>query len=56
MTVTDPDQLEEAWDELRADAGATGLNLRRCSGWADAAFAAAAVPLGIGLPGRTSRT
>ncbi|MFC0080951.1 SCO6880 family protein [Aciditerrimonas ferrireducens] len=52
VTVTDPEDLEAAWDELCADAASTGLVLRRCSGWVDAAFAAAAVPVGLGLPGR----
>ena len=55
VTVTDRSALEEAWDELCADAGATGLVLRRCSGWMDTAFAAAAVPVGVGLPGRGQR-
>ena len=55
VTVTDRAALEEAWDELCADAGASGLVLRRCSGWMDTAFAAAAVPVGIGLPGRGQR-
>jgi hypothetical protein len=52
VTVTDRSLLEEAWDELCADAGAAGLVLRRCSGWVDTAFACAAVPVGMGLPGR----
>jgi hypothetical protein len=52
VTVTDRALLEEAWDELCADAGAAGLVLRRCSGWVDTAFACAAVPVGMGLPGR----
>ncbi len=52
VTVTDRSMLEEAWDELCADAGAAGLVLRRCSGWVDTAFACAAVPVGMGLPGR----
>ena len=55
VTVTERGQLEEAWDELCADAGASGLVLRRCSGWMDTAFAAAAVPLATGLPGRGQR-
>lgn len=50
VTVTDPGDLEPAWDELTADAGSHGMSIRRCSGWADAAFAAAAVPIGLGLP------
>jgi hypothetical protein len=52
VTVMDRSVLEEAWDELCADAGSAGLVLRRCSGWVDAAFACAAVPVGIGLPGK----
>jgi len=55
VTVTDRTLLEEAWDELCADAGAAGLVLRRCSGWIDAAFACAAVPVGLGLPGKGQR-
>jgi hypothetical protein len=55
VTVTDRSLLEEAWDELCADAGAAGLVLRRCSGWVDTAFACAAVPVGMGLPGRGQR-
>jgi hypothetical protein len=56
VTVTDRSLLEEAWDELCADAGAAGLVLRRCSGWVDTAFACAAVPVGMGLPGKGRRT
>jgi hypothetical protein len=56
VTVTDRTLLEEAWDELCADAGAAGLVLRRCSGWVDTAFACAAVPVGLGLPGKGRRT
>lgn len=52
VTVTDRSLLEQAWDELCADAGSAGLVLRRCSGWLDTAFACAAVPVGIGLPGK----
>jgi hypothetical protein len=52
VTVTDRSVLEAAWDELCADAGAAGLVLRRCSGWVDAAFACAAAPVGMGLPGK----
>jgi hypothetical protein len=55
VTVTDRSLLEEAWDELCADAGAAGLVLRRCSGWVDTAFACAAVPVGMGLPGKGQR-
>jgi len=55
VTVTDRSLLEEAWDELCADAGASGLVLRRCSGWVDTAFACAAVPVGLGLPGKGQR-
>jgi hypothetical protein len=55
VTVTDRSLLEEAWDELCADAGAAGLVLRRCSGWVDTAFACAAVPAGLGLPGKGRR-
>jgi hypothetical protein len=56
VTVTDRALLEEAWDELCADAGAAGLVLRRCSGWVDAAFACATVPVGMGLPGKGRRS
>lgn len=52
VTVTDRELLEQAWDELCADAGSAGLVLRRCSGWLDTGFACAAVPVGIGLPGK----
>jgi hypothetical protein len=55
VTVTDRALLEEAWDELCADAGAAGLVLGRCSGWIDTAFACAAVPVGLGLPGKGQR-
>jgi len=55
VTVTERALLEEAWDELCADAGAAGLVLRRCSGWVDTAFACATVPVGMGLPGRGQR-
>jgi hypothetical protein len=55
VTVTDRSMLETAWDELCADAGAAGLVLRRCSGWVDAAFACAATPVGLGLPGKGQR-
>ena len=52
VTVTERELLEPAWDELAADAGQHGMALRRCSGWQDAAFACAAIPVGMGLPGR----
>jgi hypothetical protein len=55
VTVTDRSVLEDAWDELCADAGATGIVLRRCSGWVDTAFACAAVPVGMGLPGKSQK-
>lgn len=52
VTVTDLDQLETACAELQADASDAGLELRRCWGAQDEGFAAAALPLGMGLPPR----
>ncbi|MDG9723769.1 hypothetical protein QC283_13310 [Streptomyces sp. DH41] len=52
VTVTDPGELETACAELQADAAASGLELRRMWGAQDAGFAAAALPLGQGLPDR----
>lgn len=52
VTVTDPDQLETACAELQQDGAAAGLELRRLWGAQDAGFAAAALPVGQGLPAR----
>jgi hypothetical protein len=52
VTVTDPGQLETACAELQQDGAAAGLELRRLWGAQDAGFAAAALPLGHGLPAR----
>lgn len=52
VTVTDPAQLETACAELQQDGAAAGLELRRLWGAQDAGFAAAALPLGQGLPER----
>ena len=52
VTVTDPGQLETACAELQQDGAAAGLELRRLWGAQDAGFAAAALPLGQGLPVR----
>ncbi|MET8623491.1 SCO6880 family protein [Kitasatospora sp. NPDC004669] len=52
VTVTDLEELETACAELQADASDAGLELRRCWGAQDEAFAAAALPLGMGLPPR----
>ncbi|MEU1826660.1 SCO6880 family protein [Streptomyces abikoensis] len=52
VTVTDPEELETACAELQQDGAAAGLELRRMWGAQDAGFAAAALPLGQGLPAR----
>lgn len=52
VTVTDYDQLETACAELQADASAAGIEVRRMWGAMDAGFAAAALPLAVGLPER----
>ncbi|MFE2911404.1 SCO6880 family protein [Kitasatospora indigofera] len=52
VTVTTLEELETACAELQADASDAGLELRRCWGAMDEAFAAAALPLGMGLPPR----
>ena len=52
VTVTDYEQLETACAELQADASAAGIEVRRMWGGMDAGFAAAALPLAIGLPER----
>ncbi|WP_225844926.1 SCO6880 family protein [Streptomyces sp. HPF1205] len=52
VTVTDPADLETACAELQQDGAAAGLELRRLWGAQDAGFAAAALPLGQGLPAR----
>jgi hypothetical protein len=50
--VTSLEELETACAELQADASDAGLELRRAWGAQDEAFAAAALPLGMGLPAR----
>ncbi|MQY15140.1 hypothetical protein SRB5_53180 [Streptomyces sp. RB5] len=50
VTVTDRAELETACAELQADASDAGLELRRAYGTQDVVFAAAALPLGQGLP------
>ncbi|MER7789999.1 SCO6880 family protein [Streptomyces sp. NPDC097640] len=52
VTVMDEEELEIACAELQADASAAGLEMRRMWGAQDAGFAAAALPLGQGLPDR----
>ncbi|MCX5278076.1 SCO6880 family protein [Streptomyces virginiae] len=52
VTVTDYEQLETACAELQADASAAGIEVRRMWGGMDAGFAAAALPLAVGLPER----
>jgi len=54
VTVTDREDLDDACAELEADAAMSRLELRRLWGAQDAGFAAAAVPLGQGLPVRRS--
>jgi hypothetical protein len=55
VTVDDPADLEGAWAELCAAASFTGLRLCRVAGWVDAAFACAALPLGMGVPAKGIR-
>ena len=50
LTVMDLDHLEGACAELQQDGAAAGLELRRMWGAQDSGFAAAALPLGQGLP------
>lgn len=50
VTVTDPAVLETACADLEADISDAGLEPRRAWGTQDVAFAAAALPLGQGLP------
>lgn len=52
VTVTDPGHLDDACAELEADAAMAKLELRRLWGAQDSGFAAAAVPLGQGLPAK----
>ncbi|MEU5608101.1 SCO6880 family protein [Streptomyces sparsogenes] len=52
VTVTDTDELETACAELQQDGAAAGLELRRMYYAQDSGFAAAALPLGLGLPER----
>ncbi|WP_344267137.1 SCO6880 family protein [Streptomyces sodiiphilus] len=52
VTVTDQEQLETACAELQADAAGAGLEIRRMWGAQDSGFAAAALPLALGLPDR----
>jgi len=52
VTVTDPDGLDAGCAELEADAAAAKVELRRMWGAQDVGFAAAALPLGQGLPAR----
>ena len=50
VTVTDPAQVEDACAALEADAAAARIEIRRMWFAQDAGFAAAALPLGLGLP------
>ena len=50
VTVTDPDQLEDACAALEADAAAARIELRRMWFAQDVGFAMGALPLGFGLP------
>jgi len=52
VTVTDPADLDAACAAVEADAAMARLVLRRLWGAQDAGFAAAALPLGQGLPAR----
>ncbi|ATL88787.1 SCO6880 family protein [Streptomyces malaysiensis] len=52
VTVTDEEELETACAELQQDGAAAGLELRRMYYAQDSGFAAAALPLGLGLPER----
>jgi type VII ESX secretion system EccE translocon-like protein len=50
VTVTDPEQLEDACAALEADAAAARIELRRMWFAQDVGFAMGALPLGFGLP------
>lgn len=50
VTVTNPDQLEDACAALEADAAAARIELRRMWFAQDVGFAMSALPLGFGLP------
>ena len=52
VTVTDPDQLEDACAALEADAAAARIELHRMWFTQDVGFAMSALPLGFGLPKR----
>jgi hypothetical protein len=52
VTVEDPDHVDLACSELETDAAQAGLEVRRLWGAQDVGFAAAALPLGFGLPKR----
>jgi hypothetical protein len=52
VTVSAPDQLEDACAGLEADAAASGIELRRMWFAQDSGFALGALPLGLGLPRR----
>ena len=52
VTVTDPDTVEDACAALEADAAAARIEIRRAWFSQDIGFAAAALPLGLGLPKR----
>jgi hypothetical protein len=51
-TVTDPARLDDACAALEADAAAARIEIRRMWFAQDCGFAAAALPLGLGLPRR----
>lgn len=52
LTVTRPDELEDACAALEADAAAARIELRRMWFAQDVGFAMSALPLGFGLPRR----
>ena len=52
VTVTDPDDLEDACAALEADAAAARIDLRRMWLNQDTGFALGALPVGLGLPRR----
>jgi hypothetical protein len=52
VTVTRPDELEDACAALEADAAAARIELRRMWFAQDVGFAMSAIPLGFGLPHR----
>jgi hypothetical protein len=52
VTVTDPGELDGAIAQLRADADAARIELRRMYGAQDVGFVLSALPLGMGLPRR----